>query len=446
MSPDELARERRFGRIAAVAAVVSGIALYGGILWAQLAYSDAPDNKADRLRYFDRHAGEILASAVIQAVGMLLLAVVALHLYRAVKARKPDEPLVVAVMGVYGPVGMALITVAQAVALTIIAGDFADRPSQTLAAAEDALKDPALLIPRYLGISAALALAFWLVKGSLDAMRVGLLTRFMGVFGIALGPAFVLQFGSLILPLWLIALGALFAGRWPRRPPTRVGVRRGVARGRARRSAGPPLPTLPRAGGGRPQRRGRPRRPGCAARRPAARPARPRIGWRRMGAPKAFLATGLALAAVGLAACGDAKLDTDRAESAIRSGITRQTGVKIDTVRCPEDVEAQRGETFRCVARASNGQRARVEVRQRDDEGSVSWRLIGQRAATKGNLRASRSIGDGPGRRSTRGRHVRKAERPSTVRRSRAIHRPQQLVIWNLVPVAHQNPQGTAWW
>ena len=67
------------------------------------------------------------------------------------------------------------------------------------------------------------------MKGSLDAMRVGLLTRFMGVFGIALGPAFVLQFGSLILPLWLIALGALFAGRWPRRPPTRVGVRRGNA-------------------------------------------------------------------------------------------------------------------------------------------------------------------------------------------------------------------------
>ena len=99
-----------------------------------------------------------------------------------------------------------------------------------------------------------------------------------------------------------------------------------------------------------------------------------------MGAAKAFLATGLALAALGLAACGDAaKLDTDRAESAIRSGITRQTGVKIDTVRCPDDVEAQRGETFRCVARASNGQRARVEVQQRDDEGSVSWRLIGQR-------------------------------------------------------------------
>jgi hypothetical protein len=53
------------------------------------------------------------------------------------------------------------------------------------------------------------------VKGSLDAMRMGLLTRFMGILGIALGPAFVLQFGSLILPLWLIALAALFVGFWP---------------------------------------------------------------------------------------------------------------------------------------------------------------------------------------------------------------------------------------
>jgi len=50
--------------------------------------------------------------------------------------------------------------------------------------------------------------------------------------------------------------------------------------------------------------------------------------------------------------------------------------VKIDTVRCPDEVEARRGDTFNCVARASNGQRARVEVTQRDDEGGVSWRLV----------------------------------------------------------------------
>jgi hypothetical protein len=50
-------------------------------------------------------------------------------------------------------------------------------------------------------------------------MRLGLLTRFMGVLGIALGPALVLGFGLYVLPVWLIGLGVLFAGYWPRGLP-----------------------------------------------------------------------------------------------------------------------------------------------------------------------------------------------------------------------------------
>ena len=310
---------------------------------------------------------------------MLLLALVALHLFRATRARRPEEPIVVAVMGVYGPVALALVTVARAVALGVVAGDFAGQSTQTLKAADDAFDDPALLIPQYLGISAVLALAFWLVKGSLDAMRVGLLNRFMGIVGIALGPALRARLRHADPARVADRPGSAVRRILAARTAPGVGIGRGVAlarRGGTRRAGGA---CSRRAGGGGPQRRGRARRPGCAPQGPAARQARPRIGWRRMGAPRAFLATGLALVAAGLAACGDAKLDTDRAEAAIRSGITRQTGVKIDTVRCPDDVVARRGETFRCVARASNGQRAGVEVRQRDDEGSVSWRLIGAR-------------------------------------------------------------------
>jgi uncharacterized protein DUF4333 len=97
-----------------------------------------------------------------------------------------------------------------------------------------------------------------------------------------------------------------------------------------------------------------------------------------MRARKAVLGCGLALVTWTGAACGDAQLDTDQAESAIKSGITGRTGVKIDSVRCPDEVKAEQGDTFRCVAIASNGERAQVEVTQRDDEGSVSWRLVRQ--------------------------------------------------------------------
>jgi hypothetical protein len=124
----------------------------------------------------------------------------------------------------------------------------------------------------------------------------------------------------------------------------------------------------------------------------------------RMAARHGAVGAGLVLV-VALAACGEATIDTDKAESAIRSGITRQTGVKIDAVRCPDDVEAREGDTFRCLAQASNGQRARVEVTQRDDEAAcrgVCYRSDKLSCSeVQDNL-----VGDDPGRRSTRGRHV----------------------------------------
>jgi len=95
-----------------------------------------------------------------------------------------------------------------------------------------------------------------------------------------------------------------------------------------------------------------------------------------MSARRGAVVAGLAVMVAASAGCGESRLDSAEIEFALRSGITRQTGVKMETVRCPDEVEAREGETFSCLARASNGQRARVEVTQRDDEGSVSWRIV----------------------------------------------------------------------
>jgi hypothetical protein len=220
MAPDQLAQERRRGRFAAAATLVSAIAFAAGSFWYQSATADQPDeNKADILRYFDAHSGELLASSLLQGFGMLLMAAAAVHLYLACRARNPDQSAVVLVVGLYGPLAFAATLFVRSIALTVLANDFAGREFQTLAAAEAAFDSPALVASDVLGISGALGLGFWLVKGSLDALRLGLLTRFMGVLGIALGPALILGFGLLLLPLWLIALAVLFAGWWPRGLP-----------------------------------------------------------------------------------------------------------------------------------------------------------------------------------------------------------------------------------
>ena len=52
---------------------------------------------------------------------------------------------------------------------------------------------------------------------ALNAMRVGLLTRFMGVLGIITGALQILPFGGplpVVQSFWLLMLSLLFSGRW----------------------------------------------------------------------------------------------------------------------------------------------------------------------------------------------------------------------------------------
>ena len=118
---------------------------------------------------------------------------------------------------------------------------------------------------------------------ALNAMRVGLLTRFMGVLGIIVGVLFVIPLeGALpiVKVFWLVALGVLFLGRWPggmppawvtgeAQPwPTQQELRE-AAHGRARRA----------------RRRATPRRSAPSAARAAGAPSRPRR--RRRSCPRA---------------------------------------------------------------------------------------------------------------------------------------------------------------
>src|SRR5687768_2719821 len=97
MTPEQLSSERRRGRIAALAAIAAGLAFGAGAFWYQVVNADAPDGKDDAavLSYFDRHGSEYLGASILQVVGMLLLVVVAVHLYRAARDRNPDQSVVV---------------------------------------------------------------------------------------------------------------------------------------------------------------------------------------------------------------------------------------------------------------------------------------------------------------------------------------------------------------
>lgn len=82
---------------------------------------------------------------------------------------------------------------------------------------------------------------------------------------------------------------------------------------------------------------------------------------------------------LGLAGCSFSasvgSLDVQKAQEEIAKGIEQQTGATGVTVKCPESVPLEQGNTFTCAVTASTGETATVSVTQTDNQGNINWEL-----------------------------------------------------------------------
>jgi hypothetical protein len=91
------------------------------------------------------------------------------------------------------------------------------------------------------------------------------------------------------------------------------------------------------------------------------------------------LAVGLSAALSFLPmACGggDSKLDTDGLETQMKETLSDRTGIAIESVGCPDEVEPKKGASFRCTARTEKGERVVLNVTQDDADGAVTWKVV----------------------------------------------------------------------
>lgn len=235
--------------IGAVALFIASLFVVGGL---------RGNGSAEFLREADAHSSTIVLSGALQALAFLALAVPLIYLFRAAAARsgkmRPQliglfvaAPLFLAVSAGLTPVvtGEAADAFAAGEAKPSLtrgeaseecsedrkdegAEDFAseyDGGSDPLAdcirtkldndAAEEAISDAGLRgVSSGLQLAGLLALVFSLLYGGLNAMRVGLLTRFWGSLGMALGVAALL--GLILFTLaWFLYFGLLVAGLVP---------------------------------------------------------------------------------------------------------------------------------------------------------------------------------------------------------------------------------------
>ncbi|HEX5761951.1 MAG TPA: hypothetical protein VFY04_02410 [Solirubrobacterales bacterium] len=216
-----VAREERWALAAALGAFAT-VALYVlSVILEQSSGLQTSGPDSEQVRSFHDHAGALLLSTIVRSIGFLALCIPLLYLFGAARARSERvRPEMVGFVFI-GPVLLAAQGVVSWAASKQIGDDFvamAAASERPVALAERLIDDSslreiaaALLIPAVLGLMVALLYI------SLQAMRTGLLPRFAGSLGMALGVAMILilPVALLLFLLWLLYVGLLILGRIP---------------------------------------------------------------------------------------------------------------------------------------------------------------------------------------------------------------------------------------
>jgi hypothetical protein len=178
---------------------------------------EQPSAQVSYAEYLRDHAAELMASRIVTAIGYFALAYALTFLAAAVRARRPEFARWAFYLPVVAGVLFGVAWIAGGIgrlmdAQQVIDGDHTIGSVQDLGSTGVSEVAAVLLTP------SALALTVGIVLVSLNGMRTGLLTRFMGALGIVVGVFQIIQVGAslpLVQTFWLGGLVLLFAGRRP---------------------------------------------------------------------------------------------------------------------------------------------------------------------------------------------------------------------------------------
>jgi hypothetical protein len=246
---EQLQWERKWAPPAAGAAFVAALLPIASTIWASSLLGSLPTKNSEALflQRVNDHAGGYVAAGVLTALGTAALAPVLVYLYNAVRARRPQIPRIALILAVAAPLVAGGAGIARQAVLASTASDYvkhppAARPASELVAeqkklnalkgdaysdekgkfenepAKDKLKSGSITTVAYVGLIANLLLGTAFVLISMNAMRAGLLSRFMGILGVIVGAltAIPILGGAPVVQLfWLVAMGVLFLNRWP---------------------------------------------------------------------------------------------------------------------------------------------------------------------------------------------------------------------------------------
>ncbi len=222
MTDEALAAEEARGRTVGLVSVAT-VALFSAfILCSYFALKDAQTgNNAKYLTEISQNKGLYIASGFAFAVANLLIALVLTHVLFAARQRSERVPRFPLYVAIFGPLIVAVIYPAYTLANVVAAGDFVDAVNQTAEFARQQANTSAIELTRGIWLVGQGLLTFaWLTTG-LFGMRVGLLTRMVGTFAMAIGIANFIAppFAALLQVFWVGAMAIMLIGESAQVPP-----------------------------------------------------------------------------------------------------------------------------------------------------------------------------------------------------------------------------------
>jgi hypothetical protein len=241
VAPEEqLEWEARAGRPAGAAAIVAAILMLVAFFYPQVALSgDTPTTAAQTLATLHDQPQIVIVPAVLQGIAYLLLPIPLVYLYRAVRARRQEIMPIAQYVAIGGPIATAIVLNIRQFQVINAADKFAklnlpshfetitgpgglavalERATSAEHTANDLLQNASGASVAALQYAGLLALAFAFVMISLNAMRAGLVSKFIGIIGIIVAVTTVIPvggFSAILSVFWLGSLGVLFLNRTP---------------------------------------------------------------------------------------------------------------------------------------------------------------------------------------------------------------------------------------
>jgi hypothetical protein len=258
----------------AACALTAGLFFFGGQLWVAVIGAKEPtvgvlqglypalhgmaaakiDPRTIHEQFLVGHQYSLIASFVISNLGALGMLVPLRYLAAAESARSPTPSKVASYLALYGPILLAVFLPAFEISLILGAHSYLSHTARTSAAITAATAGGLRVALQLILTVGTLSLAAAFILISLRSMRIGLLTRLMGIVGIIGGVLFLIPLTPLpvVQSLWLVFFAAMllqFGGRplpeaWtvlePRPWPARERVPRQPRQPRQPRTAAAP--------------------------------------------------------------------------------------------------------------------------------------------------------------------------------------------------------------